>query len=153
MLEVVVGSVAALLVLAGLAVIAGPFLPRLGRSLRASLRRPVPAQGLAPRPQRAPETSNLHPTTLRALTAAARVYSLLRANGEDRLAGDLRAAARRVRADESKGLLALATVLRALREVSIEDEEAENRLRQQLGELKEAVKDRSEQLELLHFKP
>ncbi|HEX6548826.1 MAG TPA: hypothetical protein VF134_08810 [Candidatus Dormibacteraeota bacterium] len=151
MLEVVVGSLAAVLVLAGIGVIAGPFLPRFARSLLAGLRRPVRPAALAPRPQRATEATGLHPTTMRALTAAARIYSLLRANGEDRLAGELRSAARRVRSDESKGLLALTTVLRALREVSIEDEEADQRLRRQLGELRDAVRDRSEQLELLQF--
>ncbi|HEY8643611.1 MAG TPA: hypothetical protein VIO84_12685, partial [Candidatus Dormibacteraeota bacterium] len=94
---------------------------------------------------------DLHPTTMKALTAAARAYSLLRANGEDRVAGELRTAARRVRADEAQGLLALAAVLRGLREVSLEDGDAEERYRRLVDELKGAVKDRSEQLELLHF--
>ncbi len=88
---------------------------------------------------------------MKALTAAARAYSLLRANGEDRVAGELRTAARRVRADEAQGLLALAAVLRGLREVSLEDGDAEERYRRLVDELKGAVKDRSEQLELLHF--
>ena len=60
-------------------------------------------------------------------------------------------AARRVRTDEAQGLLALAGVLRGLREISLGDGEAEDRYRRLVEELKQAVKDRSEQLELLHF--
>src|SRR5689334_1990835 len=103
MLEVLVGALAALLVVAGAAVIAGPVLPRALRALWARLR-PAAAAGF-PRqalPINQPATTGeapLHPTTLRALTAAARAYSLLRANGEHRLALELRGAARRVRTD------------------------------------------------------
>jgi hypothetical protein len=154
MLELVVGAVAALLVVAGAAVIAGPLVPRTWRALWAQVRhtRPLAVRGALPINQ--PTTTGepaLHPTTLRALTAAARTYSLLRANGQDRLALELRAAARRVRADEPKGLLALLSVLRSLREVALDDDGAEARYRKLVAELHGAVKDRSEQLELLHF--
>lgn len=156
MLEVVVGTAAALLVLAGAAVIAGPVLPRAWRALWARMR-PVstPRRPRAALPINQPATTGepaLHPTTLRALTAAARTYSLLRANGENRLALELRAAARRVRTDEAKGLLALASVLKGLRETALEDDAAEARYRKLVIELRDAVKDRSEQLELLHFR-
>jgi len=154
MLELVVGATAVLLALVGLAIIAGPALPRawrgalaLARSRRPRARPSAAVSTTAPRGG-APD---LHPTTMKALTAAARAYSLLRANGEDRVAGELRTAARRVRADEAQGLLALAAVLRGLREVSLEDGDAEERYRRLVDELKGAVKDRSEQLELLHF--
>ena len=153
MLELVVGAVAVLLALTGAAIIAWPVLPRAWRRLKASARRRrpavVPSTGAV---QSAPPAHpDLHPTTVKALTAAARTYSLLRANGEDRVAGELRMAARRVRADEAQGLLALAGVLRGLREISLGDGEAEDRYRRLVEELKQAVKDRSEQLELLHF--
>ena len=153
MLELVVGAVAVLLALTGAAIIAWPTLPRAWRMLRllARRRRPAaspPTQVSAPSQ---PAHPDLHPTTVKALTAAARTYSLLRANGEDRVAGELRMAARRVRSDEAQGLLALAGVLRGLREISLDDGEAEGRYRRLVEELKQAVKDRSEQLELLHF--
>ena len=148
------GATAVLLALVGAAIIAGPSLPRAWRSALKLARRGRPG----PRPSAAAgstaargATPDLHPTTMKALTAAARTYSLLRANGEDQVAGELRTAARRVRADEAQGLLALAAVLRALREVSLEEPEAEERYRRLVDELKGAVKDRSEQLELLHF--
>ncbi|MEP7104866.1 MAG: hypothetical protein ABI838_03355 [Chloroflexota bacterium] len=151
MLELVVGGVAVLLVLLGVAVIAGPALPRAGRAaLALARRRRAAASAVTTAPTRA-GAPDLHPTTLKALTAAARTYSLLRANGEDQVAGELRTAARRVRADESQGLLALAAVLGGLREVSLEDGDADERYRRLVSELKGAVKDRSEQLELLHF--
>ncbi len=154
MLELVVGGVAVLLVLLGAAIIAGPALPRLGRAALALARRRRGSATVTAAVTTAPARSgapDLHPTTMKALTAAARTYSLLRANGEDRVAGELRAAARRVRTDEAQGLLALAAVLRGLREVSLEDGDAEERYRRLVSELKGAVKDRSEQLELLHF--
>jgi len=146
-----VGAVAVLLALTGVAIIAGPALPRTWRTLMALVRRrqaPLRPSGGTPAP---PAHPDLHPTTVKALTAAARTYSLLRANGEDRLAGELRMAARRVRTDESQGLLALVGVLRGLREISLEDAGAEERYRKLVDELRQAVKDRSEQLELLHF--
>lgn len=154
MLEVVIGGLALVLVLAGAAVIAGPLLPRGWRMLWRAVRRARPRAIRGALPINQPATTGeppLHPTTLKALTAAARTYSLLRANGQDRLALELRAAARRVRTDEGKGLLALLSVLRSLREVALEDDAAEARYRKLVAELHGAVKDRSEQLELLHF--
>src|SRR5579871_3380076 len=145
MLEVVVGAVFVLLVLAGGAVIAGPLVPRAWRSLWRSLHRARPrlVRGSLPINQPAPTGEvSLHPTTLKALTAAARTYSLLRANGQDRIALELRAAARRVRTDESKGLLALLSVLRSLREIALDDEGAEQRYRKLVTELQQAVRDR-----------
>jgi len=152
MLEVVVGALAALLVLTGVAIIAAPVVPRgwrvareaLDRSRRGAVALTEAAAGLPP-------DSNVHPTTARALTAAARTYSLLRASGQDRVALELRAAARLVRADEARGLLALGTVLRELREASLPDQEADARLRGLVIELRDAVRDRCEQLELLPF--
>ena len=110
MLELVVGATAVLLALVGLAIIAGPALPRAWRGALALARSRRPRAGLpAAVSTTAPRggAPDLHPTTMKALTAAARAYSLLRANGEDRVAGELRTAARRVRADEAQGLLAL----------------------------------------------
>lgn len=153
MLEVVVGALAVALVLAGVAVIAGPALPRFGRAAWALVARRRSTRLIAPTLRARPPDgdSSLHPTTSRALGAAARTYGLLRAQGEDRLAFELRSAARLVRSNEAKGLLALAAVLRSLREVGFRDDDAEARYRKLLTELRDAVKDRSEQLELLHF--
>jgi hypothetical protein len=155
MLLVLVGVLAAALVAAGVAIMAGPALPRFWRAawaLAARTRRP---SGVAPPELRLPAPAvgepALHPTSARALGAAARAYSLLRARGEDRVAFELRAAARLVRSDEAKGLIALAAALRSMREVALGDEDADVRYRRLLHELREAVKDRSEQLELLHF--
>lgn len=150
MLEMVVAALAAALVIAGIAVIAGPALPRLLRSGWALARRSS-APGLPASRPPSDLTPALHPTSARALTAAARAYSLLRANGEDRLAVQLRTASRLVRADETRGLLALATVLRGMQGMTLADRTAESRYRQLVQELRDAVKDRSEQLELLHF--
>ena len=152
LLEVAVGIVAALLVVAGVVVIAGPALPRALRSLAAwRSAHPEPARRppLATGRESAAATTN--PTTLRALAAASRLYSLLRASGEEALAAELRTAARRVRTDEGEGLVALAGVLRPLREVTLEGDAAP-RYARLVTELREAVKDRSEQLELLRFR-
>ncbi len=156
MLDLVVGALAGVLVLAGIIVIAGPGLPRFWRRAWAAAklsRISLPQPPRPPGPAAPPDTTTgvLHPTTTRALTAAARAYSLLRANGEDRVAFELRAAARLVRSSEAKGLLALASVLKSMRDVEFSDEDASARYRKLLRELSEAVKDRSEQLELLHF--
>lgn len=154
MLGVVVGAVFVLLVLAGAAIIAGPLVPRAWRGAWGLVHQARPRMVRGSLPINQPMVTGepaLHPTTLKALTAAARTYSLLRANGQDRVALELRAAARRVRTDEAKGLLALLSVLRSLREIALEDESAEARYRKLVNELLQAVRDRSEQLELLHF--
>jgi hypothetical protein len=156
MLDVVVGALAGALVVAGIIVIAGPALPRLWRGAWAGAKRggtslPRPPRPPGPVAERDDLNDTLHPTTMRALTVAARAYSLLRANGEDRVAFELRAAARLVRSSEAKGLLALAAALKSMREVGFSDDDASARYRKLVRELSEAVKDRSEQLELLHF--
>ncbi len=156
MLDVVVGVLAGVLVIAGIAVIAGPALPRFWRRVWSAARRsgtslPQPVRPPGPAVPSEPMAGGLHPTTMRALTAAARAYSLLRAHGEDRIAFELRAAARLVRGSESKGLLALASVLKSMRDVEFADKDAAERYTKLVRELSEAVKDRSEQLELLHF--
>lgn len=156
MLELVVGAAALVLLLAGMALIAGPVLPRAWRTLSAAVRRR--GGGSLARvalPINQPASTGepaLHPTTLQALTAAARASSLLNAGGGGRVAAELRAGARRVRTDEAQGLLALAALLPALREVSLDDPLANARYQRLVRELREAVKDRSEQLELLHFR-
>lgn len=155
MLDVVVGVLAGALVVAGLIVIAGPALPRLWRGAKSGVKTGATSLPLPPRPPGPVDPPDagtaLHPTTMRALTAAARAYSLLRANGEDRVAFELRAAARLARSSEAKGLLALNTALKSMRDVEFSDQDAATRYRKLVRELSEAVKDRSEQLELLHF--
>jgi hypothetical protein len=150
MLDLAVGAVAAILVLIGAAIIAGPALtrrvwkrPSLGRR-RAW--RPRPS---LPRPS-APE-AGVHPTTEKAIIAASRISTLLRMERLERQATDVRLAAKRLRVDEANGLYAMQTAIRELRGVELEDREAARRLRQLLEQLQASVRDRAEQLELLPF--
>ncbi len=54
--------------------------------------------------------------------------------------------------DEPAGLYALQTVLRRLRSLSLDDRGAQERLKALSNELRDAVQDRFEQLELLPFR-
>ena len=94
-------------------------------------------------------TNPLHPKTQRVLIAASRLSSWLRAHGHDDLGEDVRGAARRLTGDEAAGLYAMHTVLRRLRAVALDDRASQERLRHLSTELRTAVQDRSEQLELL----
>ena len=136
------GLAAGLLVLVGVAIIGGPTLARsLGLARRRRLRPP------AVRKQHAP--SELHPTTLRALAATARLMPILKEHGLERHAAALRLAGRRLQVEEANGIRAMREVLRHLRGVRLEDPDDQRILLGLVGQLQKAVDDRAEQLEPL----
>lgn len=144
MLQVVVGFVAVLLMLVGIAIMAGPALPRfLGLARRprrgaASLRR---ASRSSP--------AELHPTTVKALAATARLLGLLKEHRMERHATALRLAGKRLQVDEAAGIMAMRQVLRHLRSVRLEDESDHKIFQGLVGQLQKELDDRAEQLELL----
>jgi hypothetical protein len=152
MFEALVGVVVGLLVVAGIAVMMGPNLTRLLRRAR-SIKRParVPSVFQAGRPGDA-LPPGLNPKTQRVLVAAARLSNWLRAHGNEEVARELRAAAARMTGNEPAGLYALQTVLRKLRALTIDGSGSQERLKSLSGELRTAVQDRFEQLELLPFR-
>jgi hypothetical protein len=150
MLEFVAGSVAALLIVAGVLVLAGPSVPRRLLARLRTVKRPAPPSALfRTRVPTEPMTNPLHPKTQRVMIAASRLATWLRAHGHDDLVDEIRSSARRMAGDEAAGLYALQTVLRRLRALPLDDRAAQERLRHLSSELRSAVHDRSEQLELL----
>jgi hypothetical protein len=146
MLDAIVAFVAVMLVAAGVLVIIGPqsVLRRI-----ASIRRP----GIPPllEPRRPREVGALNPRTQRVVIAAGRLANWMRSHGHEDVARDIRAAAGRLNGNEAAGLYALQTTLRRMRVVNITDAAAHERLRALVSELRTAVDDRFEQLELLPF--
>ncbi|TMB97540.1 MAG: hypothetical protein E6J40_07820 [Chloroflexi bacterium] len=142
MLEVLAGLVAGLLIVAGILVMLGP-------NTRSLVRRIGVLQPAKPREVVA---TGLNPKTQRVLVAASRLGSWLRAHSHEEVARELRSAAGRMTSDEPSGLYAMQTVLRRLRTLSLDDRGAQERLRTLSNELREAVQDRFEQLELLPFR-
>jgi len=86
------------------------------------------------------------------LVAASRLANWLRAHGHDDPARELRNAAARMTANEPAGLYALQTTLRRIRVVNVTDSASQERLKTLVSELRSAVQDRFEQLELLPFR-
>ena len=152
MLGVVVGVAAAVLMAIGLIIIAGPALPRFARAL-AALARQLLGQLFAPpvRTLGAP-ARELHPTTLKAIAAAGELSMLLKDQGEDEIAEELRAAIRKLARDEGRGLLHLHAIARRVRGLHLPEARAQERARQLGMRLRAAVADRAEQLELLPFR-
>ena len=146
MLEVLVLFVVGLLVATGIVVIMGPNVSGIFRRLRAM--RPARVPSVFQSRQREVVPPGLNPKTQRVLVAAARLSNWLRSHGHDDLARELRAAAARITTNEPAGLYALQTVLRKVRALSIE-ESSQQRLKALSNELRIAVQDRFEQLELL----
>lgn len=142
----VVGAVAALLVLIGVAVMIGPALPRsLGLARRRARRS---AAGASRRPARnAP--AELHPTTVRALSVTARLMGMLKEHGMERHAAALRVAGKRLQVDEPNGIQAMRQVLRHLRGVRLEDDSDQRIFQGLIGQLQKTLDERAEQLELL----
>jgi hypothetical protein len=95
---------------------------------------------------------DLHPTTLKAMHAAGELAALLKVEREDALAGELRAAIRKLASDEGQGLLALHAAARHIRGIRLGDPSSQDRARQLSQRLRTAVADRAEQLELLPFR-
>ncbi|OLC26229.1 MAG: hypothetical protein AUG06_06945 [Actinobacteria bacterium 13_1_20CM_2_65_11] len=149
MLEVLVGLVAGLLIVAGILVILGPNTKALVRRLRTLRRRRPSLSVFQPARPREVVSSGLNPKTQRVLVAASRLGNWLRAHGHEEVARELRSAAGRMTSDEPAGLYAMQTVLRRVRSLSLDDRGAQERLKALSNELRDAVQDRFEQLELL----
>jgi hypothetical protein len=152
LLELLVGFVVTLLVVAGILVMLGPSTTRVINRIRA-ISRPasVPSVFQAAKPREA-VPPGLNPKTQRVLVAAARLTNWLRAHGQDDVSRELRSAAGRITGNEAAGLYAMQTVLRRLRSLTVDDRSAQERLKELTNELRTAVQDRFEQLELLPFR-
>jgi hypothetical protein len=151
MLDALVAVVATLLVLAGVLIMLGPQTASIVRRIRSiqppegRLRGPlVPRKG-------EPVPPGLNPKTQRVLVSATRLATWLRAHGQDDVARELRSAAARLATDEPSGLYAMQNALRHVRSLALEDRSANERLRLLSADLRKAVQDRFEQLELLPF--
>jgi hypothetical protein len=94
----------------------------------------------------------LNPKTQRVLVAAARLSNWLRAHDHQDAAREIRNAAARMTGNEAAGLYALQTTLRRIRVVNISDTSSQERLKALVSELRTALQDRFEQLELLPFR-
>jgi hypothetical protein len=152
MLEALVGVVVGLLVVAGILVMLGPKTTDVLKRFR-SMRRPttIPAVFQSARPREV-VPPGLNPKTQRVLVGAARLANWLRAHGHDDLSRELRNAAARMTGNEPAGLYAMQTLLRRLRALNLDDRGAQERLKILSTELRTAVQDRFEQLELLPFR-
>jgi hypothetical protein len=151
MLEVVIGVVVGLLLVAGILVMLGPTTGVLIKRVRSLRRARVPSVFQAAQPREA-APAGLNPKTQRVLVAASRLGNWLRAHGHDDLSRELRGAAARITGNEPAGLYAMQTVLRRLRSLNLDDDTAQERLKSLTTELRTAVQDRFEQLELLPFR-
>lgn len=150
MLDAIVAFVAFLLVATGVVIIIGPRnIARRFGVLRRLLALTSVFEG---RRTHDVMPAALNPKTQRVLVAAARLANWLRAHGQDDGARDIRNAAARMTANEPAGLYALQTTLRRMRVVNISDVASQERLRALVAELRTAVQDRFEQLELLPFR-
>jgi hypothetical protein len=149
MLEALVGVVVGLLLLAGVLVMLGPSTRTLLRRVRDIRRARVPSVFQVAQPR---ETPGLNPKTQRVLVAAGRLGNWLRAHGHPDLAREMRNAAGRINANEAAGLYAMQTVLRKVRSLTFDERTMEERQKALTNELRTAVQDRFEQLELLPFK-
>ena len=150
MLDGLVAVVVVALLAAGVLVILGP--RNVARRM-ASIRRPNMLAALfEPRSAREVVPPALNPKTQRVLVAAARLANWLRAHGHEDVAREIRNGAARMTGNEPAGLYALQTTLRRIRVVNISDSASHERLKALVGELRTAVQDRFEQLELLPFR-
>lgn len=153
LLEVLVGLVAGTLIVAGVLVMLGPNAKGLVRRLGTVIPRRGPSLSVF-QPARPSDlmSSEVNPKTKRVLLATSRLVNWLRAHNHEEVARELRSAAGRMTNDEPAGLYALQTALRRLRALSLDDRAAQERLKALSTELKDAVQDRFEQLELLPFR-
>lgn len=151
MLDGLVAVVAGLLIVAAILVMLGPQTMSILRRVRGIRRTRNPFAALQAPRSREPLPPGLHPKTQRVLASATRLATWLRAHGQDEVARELRSAAARLANDEPSGLYAMQTTLRRIRGLSMGDRNADERLRLLSAELRKAVQDRFEQLELLPF--
>jgi hypothetical protein len=150
MLDAIVAFVVFLLLGAGVIVMLGPRnVVRRVASLRRTRR---PSSLFETRKPRDMVPPALNPKTQRVLVAAARLANWLRAHGHEDAAREIRNAAARMAGNEPAGLYALQTTLRRIRVVNISDLTSQERLKALVAELRTAVQDRFEQLELLPFR-
>jgi hypothetical protein len=151
MLDLVIGVVVGLLLVAGILVMLGPATGTLIKRARELRRATVPSVFQAA-PARDAAVPGLSPKTQRVLVAAARLGNWLRAHGHDDVAREVRMAGGKITSNEAAGLYAMQVVLRRLRSLSLDDRISQERLKSLTAELRIAVQDRFEQLELLPFK-
>lgn len=148
MLAAVVIFIVLVLVTAGVLVMVGP--RNLVRRVRSIA---IPAVPKVFEPRRPPQAAQaVNPKTQRVMVAAARLAAWLRAHGHDDAARDIRNASARLAANEAAGLYALQMTLRRIRVVNVTDSPSHERLQGLVDELRTAVQDRFEQLELLPFR-
>ena len=150
LLELVVAFVVLTLVVAGVLVILGPNLKPMLRRLR-SVQRPTSVPSVFQSRQREALPAGLNPKTQRVLVASARLSTWLRTHGHDDLTRELRSAAGRITSNEPAGLYALQSLIRKVRSIQVDDG-SQDRLSALSNELRTAVQDRFEQLELLPFR-
>lgn len=146
------GLVAGLLMVTAVLVWMGPNAKGIFRRISTLRRRRPSLSVFQPARPREVVTTGLNPKTQRVLVAASRLGNWLRAHNHEEIARELRSAAGRMTSDEPTGLYAMQTALRRLRSVSLEDRGAQERLKSLSNELRDAVQDRFEQLELLPFR-
>ena len=151
MLDAIVAVVVLALIASGILVILGP--RAVIRRMR-SVPRPRNLAKLVEPHKLAQETTvpSLNPRTQRVVVAAGRLANWLHAHGHQEAAREIRTSAARLAGNEAAGLYALQNTLRRIRIVNVSDSAAQDRLRALVAELKSAVQDRFEQLELLPFK-
>jgi hypothetical protein len=93
--------------------------------------------------------ANLHPTTGKALAVAGRLSVMLKQQGLERHVTALRHASGRLEQNEADGIYAMQEVLRHLRSVRLADGDDQKIFAGLIGQLRKALNDRAEQLELL----
>ena len=151
MLDALVAAVVVALVVAGVLVMIGPshllkrFKTVRGGGRLSAMFEPRPARDVVP-------VGALNPKTQRVLVAAARLATWLRTHDQEDMSREIRNAAARMTGNEPAGLYALQTALRRMRVVNVSDAASQERLRALATELRTAVQDRFEQLELLPFR-
>lgn len=150
MLDALVAVVVFALIVAGVLIMIGP--SSVVKRLRM-IRKPGRLSAMfEPGPPREVVPPALNPKTQRVLVAAARLATWLRAHDQDDMAREIRNAAARMTGNEAAGLYALQNALRRMRVVNVSDATSQERLKSLASELRSAVQDRFEQLELLPFR-
>jgi hypothetical protein len=152
MLDALVGVLVSLLVLTGVLIMIGPNLRRtVGRlrSIQRPAKVPSPFQALS---RREAGPAGLNAKTQRVLVGAGKLAVWLRSTGHEELGREVRSAAARMTGNEASGLYALQAVIRKVRALTPVDGKEQEGLRALTNELRVAVQDRFEQLELLPFR-
>src|SRR5581483_7657423 len=140
--ELVIAAVAALLITAGLLVLASPSIRPTIRAIRALARHmqeqpsPVaPQAGTLPAP-----IAQLSPTTQRIIVCIGRTAGLLNAQGNENAALELRRVGRQIAVDEESGLTELRRLLQRFQNIRLEDESMHLRYRRLYVDLTAGLK-------------